>query len=73
MDKIAHIVIYAVIGFIASTKLHPSLAIFLTVFIGIIDEFVIQPRFKSRVSDWKDLVADIVGTLIGVGLYVYFL
>ncbi|MCA9239346.1 MAG: VanZ family protein [Planctomycetales bacterium] len=78
IDKLVHVVAYAVLGFLIATwrrrgSASPGLTAILTgvmiaALIGAADE-VTQPWF-NRVCDLMDWAADLIGALIGCAAYV---
>ena len=80
-DKLNHIVAYAILGALMlraltappslPAKRELGLASFLSIGYGAIDE-IHQYFVPGRFSEVMDMMADAIGTLIGVGLYFWF-
>ena len=64
-DKLKHIVVSAIIAVVLNLVLHWWVAGLLTLCIGVGKE-VYDKVSKQGCAEWKDLLADLVGILIGV-------
>jgi VanZ family protein len=79
-DKVVHVCIYFVLGFlnarafVRGTRLerHQAFvaAVVLTSLYGMTDEFH-QLFVAHRSADWRDVLADSIGALMGVGLRLF--
>lgn len=76
LDKIAHILVF---GLIATSicRLHPQwalsrtmavIAILLTAFFGLVDEWL-QSMNPNRFFEWADFLADVTGAVVAVFVY----
>ena len=64
-DKLKHIVVSAIIAVVLNLVLHWWVAGLLTLCIGVGKEVYDYKSVKGK-AEWQDLVADIVGIIIGV-------
>lgn len=54
-----------------NTSLSILFAGIINIFLGLFKEYVIDLKIRQYMVDPKDIVSDIVGTLIGMFLYIY--
>lgn len=79
IDKVIHFLVYGLIatGFYRaatasfSATMATWLAIFLTIFVGGVDE-IWQSFFPTRTTEWADWIADTSGSILAVFLYRYW-
>lgn len=71
MDKIFHVCIYTSISFFLCHFLPIFVAPVIAIGIGLFEEYLLQKSIKGRTTDFKDLVADAVGIIIGVLIYYF--
>ena len=68
-DKVLHFLCSALIMFVCSTFLNPTLSCFITIAIGLLKELYDCHKPKPTGWDWNDLLADLLGmvaVLVGV-------
>jgi len=79
-DKVAHVFLYLVLGFISlRTFLRGRIFLFsyfifslaYCIFVGALDEFY-QSFVPQRVTDVRDLLADTIGAAVGALIYIKF-
>lgn len=65
LDGTAHTIISAVILLILQTFLPWWVAILVTLAIGVVKEGIYDMWLKKGTPQWKDIVCDLIGVLIG--------
>lgn len=64
-DGLAHIIVSAVLLLILQVIFPWDISVLVTLFIGIAKEMIYDKRMKKGTPQWKDIICDIVGIVIG--------
>lgn len=64
-DGLAHIIISAVLLLILQVIFPWDISVLVTLFIGIAKEMIYDKWMKKGTPQWKDIICDIVGIVIG--------
>ena len=77
-DKILHFGVYFILAIIFSFELQKLYSIFSKILIILIYSFILGAAIEiiqnylieTRSGDWFDLIADIVGSIVGIGVFI---
>lgn len=64
-DGLAHIIVSAVLLLILQVIFPWDISVLVTLFIGIAKEMIYDKCMKKGTPQWKDIICDIVGIVIG--------
>lgn len=64
-DGLAHIIVSAVLLLILQVIFPWDISVLVTLFIGIAKEMIYDKWMKKGTPQWKDIICDIVGIVIG--------
>lgn len=64
-DGLAHIIVSAVLLLILQVIFPWDISVLVTLFIGITKEMIYDKWMKNGTPQWKDIICDIVGIVIG--------
>lgn len=64
-DKYLHCIVSIIIAFVLTLCFNWIFGIAATMFIGLFKEYVIDLWIRKTKADWGDILADVIGTLMG--------
>jgi VanZ family protein len=75
IDKLGHLGFYAILTFLwymalRKKKMHKNVVFVLFILLGALMEFLQTQLALGRIFEWNDLLANIIGAIIGRNLYL---